>query len=208
MVEDIKIAVLVSGEGTNMVKMYEACQERRVKGSIVLVVSDRDCIAIKKAKELGLVTAIIPWCRDRDSREVWGSLLLYELGFAAVDLICLAGFMLILPVNVVNFFSQRILNIHPGRLPQYAGKDPQARLLKRFEMRSSLMTILTGNTVHIVTEHVDDSSSILAMDRVIAYREDTVDTLSKRLRDSGYDTYIEAINLWYARYYKALINRE
>ena len=186
----IRIAVFVSGEGTNLQKIYEACQEERIDGEVVLVVSDRLCKGIIWADSQEIPIAVLSPSLF-PSRHSWGNSLEEIIKGYRVDLICLAGFLKILSDNFVVSLLGSILNIHPGLLPQLAGKDPQRKAIE-------LGLKETGNTVHIVTNILDDDSFILAVDKVEILDFDTEENLSQRLKESGYETYITAINQWIA----------
>lgn len=187
----LRIAVFVSGQGTNLIYIHQSCLSQKILGEVVLVVSDRVCRGVEWAAANKIPVAIIPM---QENREEWDSLIVKTLDQYSVHLVCLAGFMKILGKKVVETYSGRILNIHPGILPELAGKDPQKKAL-------DLRLPFTGNTVHLVTEKTDDSSVVFAEDRVEIYPDDTEESLSERLKQKGYETYLRGINKWNL-YYK------
>lgn len=190
----INIAVLLSGRGTNLNAIDAACKRGDINGSVQLVIADRLCPgAIRSARKLKIPTFIIDLNCFAD-RNLWNQAILQHLELYQIDLVCLAGFMKILSPVVVNSFPNQILNIHPGPLPKYAGKDPQERAL-----RDKLPE--TGNTVHVVTNILDDATTVLAVDHCPIKVGDSVRALSSRLATIGHQTYITAIQKW-EKYYK------
>jgi folate-dependent phosphoribosylglycinamide formyltransferase PurN len=93
----------------------------------------------------------------------------------------------------VERYRGSILNLHPGVLPLLAGKDPQKKALD-LKLKS------TGNTIHIVTEKIDDSSCIIGTDEVFIDERETEESLSIKLKEKGHETYIRAINTWIQLY--------
>lgn len=187
----IRIAVFASGAGTNIKNIYNAIQERKfIKNcKISIIVTDRDnCGAVTLGKELGIPVHI---CKlsDFEDRRLWNMRLQEIVQTNFIDLICFAGFMKIVDESLIKPNRFSILNIHPGLLPGLPGKDPQRRALE-LELPG------TGNTVHLVTENVDDSRFILAQDYVAITPGMTEEDLSEQLKEIGYQTYIKAINIW------------
>src|SRR5260370_38017981 len=125
-----RLAILISGRGSNMVALADAAREGRIQNAeIVLVISDQtDAAGLAKAKERGIETLIIERhgrAREEHDREVVAAL--EEL---RIDLVCLAGYMRILSVVFLDAFRGRILNIHPSLLPAFPGLDAQRQALE------------------------------------------------------------------------------
>ncbi len=194
----INIAILCSGEGTNMDYIHKACLSGVIPGRVCVVISDRMCGGIDKARSYGIPAHVVSINAALGTylREMWNSYIIDLLKYYEIDLVCLAGFMKILSSSVINTFPNKILNLHPGILPLLAGKDPQKKALNMHLKE-------TGNTIHIVTNKLDEGP-ILATDTVYISNNDTEETLSKKLKETGYSTYIQAIQFWIKNYYKEL----
>ncbi len=145
-----KIAILASGKGTN----FEAISKKLYKETKRLIV-DRDCEAISRAKRLG-----IPFTR---LEKPWKESLKRSLREEEYDLIVLAGFMRVLPEDIVNEFYPRIVNIHPSLLPAFPGLNAIERAFRKGVK-------VTGITIHIVNEKVDDGP--IALQRAVYVKDD------------------------------------
>src|SRR6266540_1185147 len=136
-----RVAVAVSGAGSNLRALVAAARRGDLGGEIVLVVADRDCPALAWAAEEGIATAVVPGGADAE--------LAAALAGASADAVVLAGYMRILGPATLVAFDGRILNTHPSLLPAFPGahavRDALAAGVK-----------VTGCTVHVATEHVDD----------------------------------------------------
>jgi len=193
----LRAAVFLSGSGTTLDYFVEHFPERFPEIQLALVVTDRHCKGIDKAHEYGLHGIYVYMCaeaqRDITKREGWNKLLVEQLKRHAIDLVLFAGFMRIVGKPFTDEYKDKILNIHPGHLPLLAGKDPQKKAL-------ALNLGITGNTVHIVSDIVDDSSNILATDVVTISEDDTEASLSQKLLEVSYETYMRGIDNWITRY--------
>lgn len=188
------IAIFASGKGTNLVAIKEACDRGEIPGQVKLVITDRRCDAAAYASKNSIPCYILP-LNNYVVREDWDKSIIRILDYHNIDLVCLAGFMRILGKEVLKNFNYgfRVLNIHPGILPVLAGKDPQKRAIEnKFK--------ITGNTVHIVTDIVDDATYTLSTDSLEILESDTVETLCDKLKEKGYETYIKGINKWIKEY--------
>jgi phosphoribosylglycinamide formyltransferase-1 len=168
-----RIAVLVSGEGSNMVALLEACDEGRVPGSVVLVASDRPCKGIETARERGVETATLAPA-DYGSRDEWSAALGDVVGAARPDLVVSAGFMRILAPVFVDAFAGRLINLHPSLLPAFPGAHGVRDALE-YGVK------ITGSTVHFVDHHVDHGP-ILLQEPVVVEAGDTEQTLHDRIK--------------------------
>ncbi|CUU35460.1 MAG: phosphoribosylglycinamide formyltransferase [Armatimonadetes bacterium] len=191
-----RIAILVSGKGrgTNMEAIIRACQSGVIPQSeVVLVVGTRpDAPALAKAEALGVPTMIVN-PRDFPDDAAYGDTLLWVLERVQPDLICLAGYMRLLPERVVKAYPYRIMNIHPALLPQFGGKGMYGLRVHEAVLQSGAKE--TGCTVHFVDEHYDTGPIILQ--RTIPVLEgDTPETLAERLLPVEHATYVEAIRLF------------
>lgn len=168
-----RIAVLVSGEGSNMVALLEACDEGRVPGSVVLVASDRPCKGIETARERGVETATLAPA-DYGSRDEWSAALGDVVGAARPDLVVSAGFMRILAPVFVDAFAGRLINLHPSLLPAFPGAHGVRDALE-YGVK------ITGSTVHFV-DHQVDHGPILLQEPVVVEAGDTEQTLHDRIK--------------------------
>src|SRR5688500_18532179 len=180
-----RIAILISGRGSNMVALADALREGRIPNAeIALVVSDQpDAKGLAIAEERGLKTVVIERCgRKREEHE---QEIVSVLRAERIDLICLAGYMRVLSPFFVDAFSLRILNIHPSLLPSFPGLDAQRQALEhRVKVR--------GCTVHFV-DNTLDGGPIIAQRAVPVLDGDTVESLSSRILEQEHILYPEAL---------------
>ena len=127
--EPLRLAILISGRGSNMAAIARACAEKRIDATVEIVISDRpEVVGLETARGMGIPVAVVPWkaLGDRATAER----LLGELIDAhKPDLVVLAGFMRILSAAFVERYAARMLNIHPSLLPDYRGLDTHRRVL-------------------------------------------------------------------------------
>jgi formyltetrahydrofolate-dependent phosphoribosylglycinamide formyltransferase len=180
-----RLAVLISGRGSNMEALAKAAQAPDYPAEIVLVAASKASAAgLETAAALGLATATIP-SRDHPSRESFDAALTAALESHGTEAIALAGFMRILTPGFIRRWQGRIVNIHPSLLPKYPGLDTHARALAAGDSEA-------GCTVHIVTEILDDGP-ILAQGTVPIRPGDTPDTLSARVLACEHSLYPQAL---------------
>lgn len=180
-----RLAILISGRGSNMVALAEAAREPGYPAKPVLVVSNRaDAAGLAQAAAMGMHAVALPH-RDYATRAAFDDALSDLLRAHAIDLIALAGFMRILTPGFIARWPGRILNIHPSLLPLYPGLDTHARALAAGDREA-------GCTVHVVTAHLDDGP-ILAQARVPILPGDTPDTLAARVLAQEHRLYPRAL---------------
>lgn len=180
-----RIAILISGRGSNMVALADAIQNRLIPNAeIAAVVSDQpNALGLMVAHERGLKTAAIERAgRKREEHEKEILLFLQE---QRVDLICLAGYMRVLSPYFVDAFKGRILNIHPSLLPSFHGLDAQRQALEHGVK-------VSGCTVHFV-DNTLDGGPIVAQRTVPVLEGDTVEKLSARILEQEHILYPEAV---------------
>ncbi len=183
-----RVAVLISGRGSNMTALIEAAKAKDYPAEIVLVVSNRpEAPGLAYAREAGIATAVIDHRRFRDDREVFERALDAELSAHRVDLVCLAGFMRLLTPWLVARWSGRMLNIHPALLPQFKGLHTHRRALEAGVERH-------GATVHFVVPETD-SGPIVLQDSVPVADSDTEATLAARVLEVEHRIYPQALRL-------------
>ena len=185
-----KIAIFASGGGSNFQEIYNQIQKGDIPAKIVLVVSNNpQCGAIIFASEQGLENFIVNDTRfpNPDTRD---KLLLQALLKAEVELICLAGYMKLLPKRIVKEYKDRILNIHPALLPQFGGKGFYG--MKVHEAVIEAGAAESGVTVHLVDEEYDHGK-IIAQTKVKVQSGDTAKTLAKRVLKVEHDLYPKVV---------------
>lgn len=175
----MRIAVLVSGGGTNLQALIDAQANGTLKsGEIVLVISNKaDAYALKRADKAGIKTEIITK-KAMGGAENFERALKKALWEDRIDLIVLAGFMAILSEDFTKEFPKRILNVHPSLIPSFCGKGFYG--LKVHEAALARGVKVTGATVHFVNE-IPDGGEILIQKAVNVRESDTPETLQKRV---------------------------
>lgn len=165
----IKIAVLVSGSGSNLQALIDA----KLSGQIVGVLSNRpDAYALERAKQAGIKTALVEH-KQYPSREAFDDVMHQQLLDWGVNLVVLAGFMRILSEKFVKAWEGKMLNIHPSLLPHYKGMHTHQRVLNTGD-------VLHGCTVHYVTPELD-AGQALAQGVLKVSHQDTTYTLAQRV---------------------------
>lgn len=178
-----RIAVLVSGGGTNLQALIDAVHSGTLKsGEIVLVISNKDgAYALERAKNAGIETQTI-LKRKETTQAVFEAELLNALALHRIDMIVLAGFLVILSAEFVSNYPDRIINVHPALIPSFCGKGFYG--LKVHEAALQYGVKLTGATVHLVNE-IPDGGRIL-MQRAVRVKEgDTPETLQRRVMEQA-----------------------
>lgn len=181
--EKTRIAVLVSGGGTNLQALIDAEKSGKIKsGEIVLVVSSSpDAFALERAKKAGIKTAVA----DRhkyDSKEEFEKDLLENLEKEKVELIVLAGFMFILSPGFISRFKDRMINVHPSLIPSFCGEGFYGLRVHRAALEYGVK--VTGATVHFVNE-VTDGGKIIMQKAVNIKKNDTPETLQRRVMENA-----------------------
>jgi phosphoribosylglycinamide formyltransferase-1 len=179
-----KIAIMISGRGSNMVALLDAMREGRLDAEAAVVISNiEEAAGLVKARERGVETLVISH-RGR-AREEHDRKIVSELRRRDVSLVCLAGYMRLLSTFFVRAFENRILNIHPSLLPAFPGIDAQRQALEHGVK-------VTGCTVHLVDEQLDHGP-IVMQQAVEVLDGDTVETLASRILEHEHRIYPAAI---------------
>jgi len=183
-----RVAVLISGRGTNMAALIEAAKAQDYPADIVLVVSNvLDALGLARAREANVATAIVDHRIFGDDREAFERALDTQLVTHRIDLVCLAGFMRLLTPSFVTRWRGRMLNIHPALLPQFKGLHTHRRALAAGAERH-------GATVHFVVPEMD-SGPILAQESVPVLAGDTEASLAERVLEVEHRIYPQALRL-------------
>jgi phosphoribosylglycinamide formyltransferase-1 len=183
-----RVAILISGRGSNMAALIHAAAASDFPAEIAVVISNRsDAAGLQRAGESGIPTLVIeskPFGRDRAGFEAVLQAALDERG---VELICLAGFMRLFTAEFVQRWYGRMLNIHPSLLPSFPGLDPHGQAL-----RAGVK--ISGATVHFVIPETD-AGPIVMQGAVAVSDQDTSETLSERILEVEHRIYPEALRL-------------
>jgi phosphoribosylglycinamide formyltransferase-1 len=183
----VRLAVLLSGRGSNFQAVHAAIAGGELDAEIVSVISNRPAApGLARARELGVPAYAIDH-KAFPSREAHEAEVVRQLDAAAPDFIVLAGYMRLLSAAFVARFHSRILNIHPSLLPSFPGVDAQAQAL-------AWGVKVSGCTVHFVDEHLD-AGPIIVQRTVPVLDEDTAASLSARILDQEHEAYVEALRL-------------
>ena len=183
----MKIAVFISGRGSNLQALIETCQDPAVPAQIGLVISNRPgAQGLKRAAAAGIATAVIDHT-TYDSREAFDAALDSATRRAGCDFICLAGFMRILTEDFVRAWRDRMLNIHPALLPAFPGINCHARAIE-------MGVRITGATVHFCRPELDNGP-IVTQAAVPVLPDDTEETLAARILEAEHIIYPMAVKL-------------
>lgn len=189
--EPLKLVILISGSGSNMLAIAAACREKRIRAKVSLVISDNEegiSIGLAAARTHGIETARIPWPGAQERAQFEEELAL-EIQHARADLIILAGFMRVLSGAFVQRYAGTMLNIHPSLLPHYKGLDTHRRVLEAGATEH-------GASVHFVTPELD-SGPVVLQSRIKVRHKDTAETLHARVLKTEHEIYPRVIG-WIA----------
>jgi phosphoribosylglycinamide formyltransferase-1 len=183
-----RVAVLISGRGSNMAALIEAAKDKSYPAEIVLVVSNRpDAGGLLAAHAANIATEVVDHTVFGKDRAGFERVLQATLEKQHIDLVCLAGFMRLLSADFVKKWQWRILNIHPALLPAFKGLDTHKRALEAG-------TKIHGATVHFVVPEMD-SGPIIAQGAVTVRHSDTEETLASRVLKVEHRIYPLALKL-------------
>ena len=179
----LKIAVLVSGGGTNLQALIDAEKRGELgNGKITLVLASKDGVyALERAKNNGIKSVVLAR-KDYDGIKEYSKALADKLVEEGIDLVVLAGFLTIIDEQVYQKFPNKILNVHPALIPSFCGKGYYG--LKVHEAALQKGVKLSGATVHIVTPECD-AGPIVLQKAVEVEQGDTPETLQKRIMEQA-----------------------
>ena len=185
--EKFKLAVLVSGRGSNLQAIIDSIEKNNLAAEISLILSNvPDAYALQRGKKHGLESIFLD-SKSFSSRDDYEKQMIELLQTKSIDLVCLAGFMRILGKKFIEAFSGKIINIHPSLLPAFPGLNVQEKALQH-GVRFS------GCTVHFVNEEVD-GGAIISQAVVPILDADDTQSLSDRILEQEHIIYPEAIRL-------------
>jgi phosphoribosylglycinamide formyltransferase 1 len=177
-----RVAVLISGRGSNMTALIEAAKDPSYPAEIALVLSNRpDAAGLTRAKAEGIATAAVDHTAFGKDREAFERAVQAELEQHRIDLVCLAGFMRLLTPWLVGRWQGRLINIHPALLPAFKGLDTHTRALEAGATHH-------GATVHFVVPEMD-SGPIILQDSLRILDTDDADTLAARVLELEHRIY-------------------
>ena len=175
----MKIAVFVSGGGTNLQAIIDQIKDGSLKNvEIALVIASNDkAYALQRAADNN-IPAVVMSVKNYESREIWDDAVLAKLNESGAELIVLAGYLSLLGEKTVKTFNNRIINIHPALIPSFCGKGMYG--IRPHEAALERGVKVSGATVHIVNENYDEGP-ILLQKCVDVLPDDTPETLQKRI---------------------------
>lgn len=180
----IKVIILISGRGSNMEAIINACDRKDFPAYVDLVIADRQSAAgLQKAQSSGIETKVIE--KKSRSQSAFETEIDQQLEKHQPDLVCLAGFMRILSPEFTQKWHGRLINIHPSLLPSFKGIHAQKQAYDKGVK-------ITGCTVHFVTADLDDGP-IIAQKAVPVKNGDNVEILSNRILEAEHICYVEAL---------------
>ena len=186
-----RIAVFISGNGSDLQSLIDASHDGRLAGQIVWVVSSKDeAYGLVRATNAGIESAVFRM-KDFDSPQAAGEFLVQSLRQRQVDFIALAGYLKMLPVEVLRAFPHRVVNIHPALLPKYGGIGMYGRNVHEAVIAAGDKQ--SGATVHLADE-LYDHGKILEQVFVPVLPTDTPETLAARVLEAEHRLYPLALN--------------
>ena len=181
-----RIAALISGRGSNLLAIDDACRDGRLDAEVVLVLSNKpDAAGLVLAAERGIQTQVVDH-RAFSDRQAFDHAVGDALEAASPDWVVLAGFMRVLGADLVTRWSGRMLNIHPSLLPRHPGLDTHQRVLDAGDAEH-------GASVHQVTSELD-AGPVVAQVRIPVLAGDSAATLSARLLPLEHALYVDALS--------------
>lgn len=188
--EKKRIAVLASGNGTNLQALLDACQAGTIRGEMAVVISNnRYAYALTRARASDIETMVFD-PSHYSSRTLWCSKMAKALVERRIDLVCLAGFMVKLEACMVRAFPNRIINIHPALLPKFGGKGMYGRRVHEAVIAAGEKE--SGCTVHVVDE-IYDNGPTLAQAKVTVGATETPESLAEKIHLKEHELYVSVV---------------
>lgn len=180
-----KVAVCISGSGSNLQALMDAAAKPDFPAEIILVISNKsDAYGLERAAKMNVATRVLSH-KDYEDRAAYDAALDAALKEAGAEYVCLAGFMRLLTPEFVQAWAGKMINIHPSLLPEFAGLDTHQRAIEAGKKEA-------GCTVHFVTP-VMDAGPQIAQARVPIHAEDTPETLAARVLKQEHAIYPQAL---------------
>lgn len=183
----LNIAVLVSGNGSNLQALIDGVEQGAINGQIAVVISDREsAYALQRAAKHGIDGVYI-------NKQNFSTELLTQLQKRSIDLVVLAGFLSILPAEIIKEYESHIINIHPSLIPAFCGKGFYGEKVHKAVIEHGVK--LSGATVHFVDEGTD-TGTIILQHAVAVADEDTAETLSTKVLEIEHELIVRAVTLF------------
>jgi phosphoribosylglycinamide formyltransferase-1 len=187
----MRLAIFVSGNGSNLQSIINAVQQKVLNGiTIDVVVADRDCYAIQRAEQAGIEVMLA------NRKSTWTNEVYVNLKSKQISHIVLAGFLSILNNSICDEWKNKIINLHPSLLPKYGGKGMYG--LKVHQAVIDNKETQSGATVHYVTEGIDEGNILLQKTCSVEFNE-TPDSLQNKIHFIEKEILIESIKILYAK---------
>ncbi len=191
MTKKTKIAILISGRGSNMQALVQACADLNFPAEVVLVLSNKiDAVGLSFAREKKIPTAFVDhknFAAEKNPREEFDKKMSAEIEKSGAEIICLAGFMRLLSPWFVQRWFDRLINIHPSLLPEFKGADAVGDAIKAGAKKS-------GCTAHFVREEMD-SGPIILQAEVEILASDNKEILAAKILKEEHRLYPEALKI-------------
>ena len=182
--EKIKIAIFISGRGSNMEALIKASKNEKFPALVSIIITNNEVAkGIRLAKNYNIPIEIFD--KKKINKVQFETLCHKILLKHKIEMICLAGFMQILSKNFINKWQNKIINIHPSYLPKNKGLNPQKQVLDE-------KALYSGCTVHFVNEKIDDGKIIL-QEKIKVMHNDSIQTLSDRILEKEHIIYPKAL---------------
>ncbi|PWB73259.1 phosphoribosylglycinamide formyltransferase [candidate division GN15 bacterium] len=186
-----RVAVFISGSGTDLQSLIDASRDGRLSAEIAWVVSSKEeAYGLVRAGNAGIESAVFKM-KEFESAQIAGEFLVRNLRDRKIDYVVMAGYLKMMPVEVLRAYPDRVVNIHPALLPKYGGKGMYGRKVHEAVIASGDKQ--SGPTVHLADE-VYDHGKILEQRSVPVLPEDTPDTLAARVLEVEHELYPIALN--------------
>jgi phosphoribosylglycinamide formyltransferase-1 len=183
-----RVAILISGRGSNMAALIAAAQDPAYPAEIGLVASNRrNAPGLEQARASGIPTTVVDHTRYGQDREAFERALQTEIAAQRIDILCLAGFMRLFTPWFVGQWTERMLNVHPALLPSFKGLETHRRAIEAGVK-------IHGATVHLVVPEMD-AGPIIAQAAIAVRSDDTADTLAERVLALEHRIYPLALGL-------------
>ena len=183
----MNIGILISGNGSNLQALIDACNSGVIPAKIAVVISNKStAFGLERAKKAGIATVVLSH-KDYISRDEYDTALTATLEQHGVSFVCLAGFMRLLTPAFTQAWHDRLINIHPSLLPSFKGLDTHARAI-------AAGVKFTGCTVHFVRPAMDEGPIIIQA-VVPVLQDDTPETLAARVFPFEHQCYVEALRI-------------
>lgn len=187
--EKKRIGVLISGGGTNLQALIDACEKGEINGEIAVVLSNKeDAFGLERARRAGIRAEYVKWLGM--APEEYDEKLAAILKDEGVQLVVLAGWLRVLTRHFIEHFNNRIINIHPSLIPSFCGKGYYGEKVHQAVLKAGVK--VTGATIHMVDEGTD-TGPILFQEAVGVLPEDTVETLQKRVLEVEHRLLVKAV---------------